>query len=418
MDNTTDVLDLFIGSKESYETFKKRNNIVEEEDEVPDEETSDGEPSSSKHNVAVLSKETLKQVDEETMTILKRTRTLHDYNTVYMQSSLEFYDEYYNDESASEELKAAKQIRRIYKIYPDYINAINVRNRYIDMLVDKYGGEEEFNKKLSLGLVRDWIPKMPILSKSCPEYELYLSGIVPLGESETLPEGTVEDVMKSFSNDLENIPLEESYDIETSLGNIEDYNEMLEEAYGSYGIKRNKSSSVTVSDLDNLNKIFKSWYNSDDDKSDKPNRAYFKNAPENIRERFLNYRPFDEPDLMVRIADGEDISSEPEEDLNRMVHDDKTGKNMTRKELQQREHIRAVANAMGFSESRLLNYYNVGSRLDRKTKRPKVSKKRKPVNNSDFCSYLNEEYGLDPVYSDNEYLSSVFTNLMYGDDDE
>lgn len=408
MSDTTD-LDLFIGSKSSYEKHLRTNNI--ESEDAEDIKSSNSKESEKRKNVAVLSKETLKPISDDMLNILKRTRTIHDYNTVYMQSSLEFYDEYYNDNEASEELKAARQIRRVYRVYLDYIKAIDIRNAYIDTLIEKYGGEDTFQSKLSMGLVKDWIPKMPILSKKCPDYEMYLSGLIPI-ESETLPEGTTQEVIDSMQKELDGVELEESFDIETCIGMVDDYNEYVESIYNEYGLGRNsKSNTVTISDLEELNKVFKSWYKPDTGETE---QIMFKNAPENIKKRFLEYCSFNEPGLLNKVGHGEEI--EPElPDMNEMVYDEKTGKNMTRKELMQRQTIRLMAQN-GWSESRLLNYSNVGSRLEKMKRKKKVSRKRKRPSNELFDDIMNSPTGADPIYSDNEYMSDAFLRLMRGED--
>lgn len=398
-------LDLFIGSKSSYEKYKKDNNIRIEEE--PEEEEKEKKP---KGNVSVLSKETLTTLDEETVTMLRRTRTVHDFNTVYMQSSLEFYDEFYNDEDASEELKAARQIRRVYKVYIDYLNAVQIRNDYIDSLVEKYGGEDEFQKKMSMGMVKDWIPLKPVLSKKCPEYELYLSGMLPV-TCETLSEEEINKIYETNLKEMEGVEAEIDYQVEDHIGNIGIYDKAIEKDWNNYGYNGSSNKSVTITDLQELNNIFDSWYKPE---SKDKERILFKNAPENIRARFEEERAYEHPGLLSRIANGEEI--EPDEiDVNEMVRDPKTGRTMSRQELMQRETIRFLAQS-GWSESRLLNYSNVGKRLGGMKRKKKVGRKRKRPSTEAFEA-MNSPTGLDPVYSDNEYMSSAFLSIMRGEDD-
>ena len=405
MADTTD-LDLFIGSKRSYEEFKKDKNIRVDE---PEENESDGKPEKREVSTATeLSKDTLTKIDDDTMVILKRTRCAHPYDEVYMQSSLEFYDDYYNDTEMSPELKAARQIRRTYKRYVDYLNALQVRSDYIDTIIDKHGGDDNFYRKLNMGMIKDWIPPMPILSKRSDDYELYLSGIIPVS-SEMLPDGTVNDVLEAMNEDLSDVELDKSFDVETRIGVINNYEEFVDSMYESYGFNR-RGGTVTVSDLEELNNIFKSWYKNDDKTE---TREMFKNAPENIRKRFLNYCSYTEPGLLARIANGGEIEEELP-DMKELVHDPKTGKSMTRQELWEREQIRLLAKN-GWSESRLLNYSNVGSTLERMSRKKKPSKKRKRPGN-EFMDSMNSPDGLDPMYSENEYMSDAFMRLMNGED--
>ena len=102
---------------------------------------------------------------------------------------------------------------------------------------------------------------------------------------------------------------------------------------------------------------------------------------------------------------------EPEQNLNEMVHDKGTGRSMTRKELNEREFIRTMAKN-GWSESRLMNYMNVGSKLERmKRKKPKKKKKRSMTIDEEMFDSMNSPYGMDGMYSDND-LSDLFTSLM------
>ena len=399
-------LDLFIGSKSSYEKIKREKNIVEENNEPEESHEQKQKPTG---NVAVLSKETLKDIDDEMVTILKRTRTVHDYSTVYMQSSIEFYDEYYNNTEMSDELKAARSIRRVYKVYADYLKAVEVRNNYIDSLIDKYGGENEFQRKMSLGMIKDWIPKMPVLSKRCPEYEMYLTGMVPL-KSEILPDGTLEHFIETMNEDMKDIDVEQISSIETNIGLINQYNDYIDSIYSDYGISNKHSNTVTISDLDNLNKIFASWYKPETGKTE---TELFKNAPENIRKRFDEECAFNEPGLLTKIRNGEEIE-EPEIDMNEMVHDSATGRNMTRGELMKRQTIRLLAEC-GWSESRLLNYANVGSKLERMSRKKKANKKRRRASTEVMDDFMNSPTGVDPIYSENDYLSNAFMDLMRGE---
>lgn len=417
-DEEDDGLGIFIGTKSTYEKLMKEKHNIDVDLSKEDEENSE-KPNKPKKNTTVLSKETLKELDEESMKILKRARTVHDYEEVFMQSSLDFYDEFYNNENVSEELKAVRNIRRAYKVYSDYIDAMNARNAYIDSLVEKYGGEAEFNKKLAYGMIKDWIPRVPVLSKKCPEYSLYLSGMLP-NQCETLPEGTSKKVLKAMQDELEELGIETemSYDVETNIGVINRYNAMLDEEYANYGIDRRNKNTVTVSDLNQLNDIFRSWYKPDG--NGEPTQELFRNAPSKIRERFENECAFNEPGLLSKMVNEGYVPEEPEPDLNELVYDEVTGRRMTRKELGDRERIRLLASFGTWSEARLLHYNRVGETLVNKArvKKPKRTGRRKRQFDYDdefVDENMNSPTGTDPTYSDNESLADAFMRLMRGD---
>ena len=404
-------LDLFVGSKRSYESYKRENKIKDDESSKEDELIT--KPKKENSKVAVLSKSTLKEISDDMLSILKRTRCAHDYEEVYMQSSLDFYDEFYNDTSISDEMKAVRQIRHVYKNYTDYLTAVEIRNQYIDSLIEKYGGEVAFQKKLSMGLVRDWIPKMPVMSKRSDEYEMYLTGMVPT-VIKTQPEGTTLEILNSMQEDVEDLELEKDFGVVSEIGVIKDYNEYTESVYNDILGYDRRGSSVSISDLDELNRVFQSWYKTDGGVPGK--HELFKNAPENIKKRFYEYCSFNEPGLLSKISRGEDIK-ETLPDPNEMVRDAVSGKSMTRQELLERENIRLLAKN-GWSESRLLNYSNVGSSLERMSRKRKASKKRRKRSSTEYNEVfeaMNSPMGLDPSYSENEYLSDAFLSLMKGD---
>lgn len=400
-------LDLFVGSKDSYKRMAEKSHKVVEEDseDSPNKQSLD----KKNPNRVVLSKDTLTQIDEETLTILRRTRCVHDTEDVYMQASLEFYDEYYNDTEASPELKKARQIRRVYRRYADYLEASRIRTEYIDSLIDKYG-EDTFIQKMQMGMIKDWIPPIPIMSKKSDDYDMFVSGIMPM-TMKTLPEGTAKEVLDAMSEELEDVELIRECDVETSIAFAKFVEESMEDStYRSYNYSDN-----TVQNLAALNNIFKSWYKPDK----KEEHELFRNAPENIRKRFLEQAAFNQPGLLDKIMHGEEIE-EPLPDMNQMVNDPVTGRTMTRGEFEKRQVIRFLVNS-GWNESRLLNYQRVGSELERKPRKKKAAKKRrgpKTVNEISgmYGNFMNEPSGdIDPMYSDNELLMDSLRHLMRGD---
>lgn len=416
MDDERELEDLggvFIGSNQSYEKFKKQHNLTDEEDENSGETNSQEKESSDKPSTkTVLSKNTLTKIDDETMTILRRTRCAHKYTEVFMQSSLEFYDQYYNDNEASPELKAARQIRRIYTSYTDYLNAMKIRNAYIDTLIEKYG-EDVFMQKLSMGLIRDWIPPIPTMSKRSPDYEMFVTGMIPV-KTKTLPEGTTRKVLEAMQEDVEGVEIERSSDVETSIGRINAIERMLDEEY-SGGYRK----TTKIESLEELNRVFKSWYKTDN--ADKKHEM-FKNAPENIKRRYEENLGFSEPGLLSRLASGEEIK-EAEPSMNEMVQDEVTGRSMTRREYLSRQTIRMLARTNGWSESRLLAYSNVGSSLERMSRKKKANKKRRRNDSNEtggdiqmmYGNMMNAPEGIDPMYCDDENLVDALTSLMRGD---
>lgn len=388
---------VFAGTKQSQREFNRAHHI----DETPEEAKKVSDDKTVKPKT-VLSKDTLKELDEESLRILKRTRCANDYLSVYMQSSLDFYDRYYNETNVSPELKAARQIRRMYRSYDDYLVALNIRTAYLDSLVDKYG-EDEFLKKLQMGILQDWIPPMPLLSKNAEDYDLFKAGLSPMAVCETLPDEAIDHLVEKMQEDFEGTEIDDMGGTETSFGMIREIVNMEEST----------DRQVNVSDLEELAREFKSWYKAD--AKAETGKEMFKNAPENIMKRFLEQRPYMHPGLLDKIMCGEIIEDELI-NLNESVRDEKLGRTMSRGELMRRETIRVLADA-GWSESRLLKYQEVGSSLARTARKRKPRRKRSGngVSNDELVNFMNAPDGIDPIYADSEELLSAFDGLMRGD---
>lgn len=404
-------LDLFVGSKDSYRKMAEKSHKVVKDDDT--DSPNDKKSLDKKNpNRVILSKDTLTQIDEETLTILRRTRCVHETEDVYMQASLEFYDEYYNDVDASPELKKARQIRRVYRRYSDYLEATQIRTEYIDSLIDKYG-EDTFIQKMQLGMIKDWIPPIPIMSKKSDDYDMFVSGILPM-ETETLPEGTVVEVLDAMNEELDSNGAEliKGCDVETSIT----FAKFVEDELEDNSYRRYNYSDNTVQNLAALNDVFRSWYKPDN----KEQQELFRNAPENIRKRFLEQSAFNNPGLLDKIMHGEEIE-EPLPDMNQMVNDPVTGRTMTRGEYEKRQVIRFLVSS-GWSESRLMNYQKVGSDLERRSKKRRTNKKKRrgPESMNEvsglYGNFMNEPTGdIDPMYSENELLMDSLRQLMKGD---
>jgi hypothetical protein len=397
MENTTDYdLGLFLGTETSYENFKRKNHLRDEEDE---QNSRNAKLAKKETKVSNLSFEDSTGISEENLLILKRTRWAHPYEEVYMQSSIDFYDSYYNDMEASPEMIAARQIRRVYRDYSDYLDAVEVRNRYIDTIIDRYGGEDEFQRKLNLGFVTDWIPPMPTLSKKCQDYDLYRAGIEPT--EEYCRENAFNETLSAFIEYAEDADIIYEDGVMDNIGEVSHYLDGLETYTGT-----NYFGSNQVSKLEELNETFRSWYKPEKQKNYES--ELFCDAPENIRKRYMEQSAYNHPGLLTQYMDGT-LPEEPKPNPNEMVRDEVTGRSMTRKELEQREFIRLMKEA-GWSESRLMNYLNVGSRLDRSVRKRRPSKKKKKsIDNIMSGDELN---GIDPVYIDSEESDAFFVNAL------
>lgn len=409
--------DIFIGSEREYKRAVRKNAIkVDPNDPTLSEEAPSEEPK-KEVKIGDLSKSNLKKLDDEMLTILRRTRTVADYETVYMQHKLDFYDDCYNNTNMPEELKAVKRLRRIYRNYREFLEAIRIRDDYLMYLIEKYGGEAEFSRKASMGLVREWIPPAPKLSKKCPDYDLYLTGMLPMDEYEPTEEELAQ-IRKQLQDASADLDVTLSYDVETDIGSMNAYKAYVDKEMKPYANKqRNAVSAVSVGDLRSLQSIFKSWYRPDTDQSSK--RELFCNAPENIRKRFLEEKEFNEPGLLTEYVNGlhkEDDTRDP----NEMVFDQELGRAIPYKEWVIREDARLFERA-GWSKAKILNYRNVGSKLEQYARTGKPNRRRRrcaniqSVPDNAFPDVLQAyDEGVESSYADNEYILGQIEQLMRG----
>lgn len=406
-------LDLFIGSKKDYQRLLREHH---KSDKFANEKEDDGNDEFDKtenSTVIVLSKDSLQPIDEETLNMLKRTRTKHDYNEVFMQSSIEFYDEFYNSTTMSKELAAARQIRRIYKDYEAYLEAVDIRNAYIDTLIDKYGGEDEFERKLSWGFVEDWIPKMPILSKKCKDYDLYKANMLPRSMFMS-PKGDVKGTLEAWQEYMADTELTITYGVETNMAVIRNYEAYMDLAFADLPAKYDKKKTVTIDDLNGLTNTFNSWYDGSNNSgdSDDDEDMYFRNSPENIEKRYYNQSYYHRPGLLYSLmCEGGEIPEE-EPDPNEMVYDEETGRMITREKLNELEFIRLMGRT-GWDTVKVKRHFETVSSLDTMLRRSKPRRRRNkaPMTESYSHPSLFDNTGIDPSTYMND-LTRDFIRMM------
>ena len=80
----------------------------------------------------------------------------------------DFGDSYHlsDEEVYSDASQAVKNIRRKYRKYSDYVEAMLVIEEYLKELEEKYGGKKEFQLALQLQMVKEFIPPIPKYRKT------------------------------------------------------------------------------------------------------------------------------------------------------------------------------------------------------------------------------------------------------------
>jgi hypothetical protein len=78
----------------------------------------------------------------------------------------DFGDEYHlpDDDEANQEksiLKDVKRLKRRYRNFGEYCEAMRLYQNYCNDLIDKYGGKKRFRFALAIGMVKEYIPFKP-----------------------------------------------------------------------------------------------------------------------------------------------------------------------------------------------------------------------------------------------------------------
>lgn len=361
----------------------------------------------------VISSDQLADISEEDLKIIKQTRLKSDPYTVYMQSDAKFYDNHYNKEPETNEhisedlLKKVKAIRRIYKNYRQYMDAMQIRDDYFDALVEKYGGEERFELFLKSGMVTDWLPPRPIYSTSSPDYQLYLQG------GYEVENGWDDELFIEIMKEMLEIELE-SRGIKTAadIGFVADVEtnplilarcQIEDGKHSSFRVSSRNNNSfdgVTTNDLNALQDMITSWLAPDRVVTEKNTSDMFSQTAEAIRERYYTAPIVDGGGLAKAMDEGFDPDDNI--DWNQMVTDSVSGRPMTRKELYNRQFVRFLAEN-GWNELRLMRHFGVGSSFEiklmenRRRANAKAKKKAASFMNDILGESFNEISSIDQL---------------------
>lgn len=371
---------IFFGTKSEYRNLAEKENIkieVEENEQKP----------IRKSEVINISAEDGKPISEKMMSTLKRTRHLHDTRTVYMQSDMSFYDVFYKQTEDDiiddpELLQEARSIRRIYKTYPEYLYALYIRELYIEKLVQKMGSEVMFTTLLRSGGITEWIPPAPIYSKKADDYEYGSNGLINSGDLIDWEDDLLCDLLEQLQ--IEKGVTEDGSSVEV-IGDV--LTDHLSICHSDSTGRCNETQqtgrmSVNLSDMNELQQIFRGWYQDDTSKSSKKttedrslSAKAFRNTPERIRQDYYLSKIFDFSKQFQNVLDG--ISNEPEYDPNELVYDSETSKPMSRKEYDARRLVRTLKDS-GWTESlKIMKLLNVGSSREQSILSRKNSAKKK-----------------------------------------
>lgn len=311
-----------------------------------------------------------------------------------MQADESFYVGFYNtSETQTEEsvedpyisaelLADAKSIRKVHSRYDKFAKDMAIREKYMNALAEKYGGQERFEWLLDIGGIKDYIPNLPLFSRTSDEYEIYLQGGPTIELGGGLSGEEIEELMNEIAEsrgiDFNNI--EVVGDVFTSFtqrahADIDENN--------TIGIRRAYNNSIgdaSYSNMQELQQLFKSWYiddseekkeNGSDDKSN-----YFYNTPKAIREKYFTGKIEGMEGILTDIINGDYVEPDESLDPNEMVVDADTGRAMTRAELDKRRFIKQLT-ACGFDELKLMRHLGVGSKYELNIKKQELRRRKR-----------------------------------------
>ena len=341
-------------------------------------------------NIKMLSFDDIEPLSDDDLLILKQTRVREDPYTVFMQPLLDFYDEFYNveegDIEANELYREARQIKRVHKSYSKYLYSMYIRDKYMDLLIDKYadGDPDEFFSKYRAGLIDEWLPPMLVFSKSSPEYDLYKRGSLDVHtDGIELDDiiNSIEEITEQKKNEM-GMTDDDIVDIDhvvvplTDIRIIKNLNQYTSQIPTNRLTSDNSHTigGVSIKDLDGIQKMFDSWYREDKEKSKKNTNTsddLFSLTPEKIIEDFYDSKI---PRSRDYVLGKMDEYQEPEPDPNEMVMD-KNNRPISRREYWRREYIEMMEER-GFSGTKLMERLNIGTEKERKLKAIKERRRK------------------------------------------
>lgn len=400
---------IFFGTKKDQQQYFKSKNLKEQVEEKKEEAKEDDNKDSVSERM-FLDMETLGPLPDDIRKILDTTRLRNDPLTVFMQSDLEFYDNFYMEEvDEDDELTvAARSIRRTYKNYPDYSYACRVRDKYIDRLFyDTYEGNEiKFQAALRAN-DGPWIPPMPIYSTRSSDYKAYKLGLYSLDMIKDVDVDRAKEIFDQIE------PVDDVgviFDVMTNLSIID----KLNDSDGKNDVIDRTYRAVTSTDIKNFQEIVRSWYTEDTDKKPIDERVFCR-TEDKLREQFYDQFKVDLREFRDRI--GPDGIIEEPEDMNELVYDPKTGKPMSNAEYKKRLMVRWLA-SQGWSELPLMRVLQVGSERERlelegKESRAKKNKlKASAVMDRELDNIQGTEYV--PAYDESYDVISAFSQMFGG----
>lgn len=341
-------------------------------------------------------------VTKEEFDLLDNVLIRDDPEEVFMQEDVSFYDSYYLTHLKIDDTLTleARKIRRVYRNYTKYLYACYIRDKYMDSVMEQYSEDDG----TVLGCVDNYVPKIPdsvfippepMYSRNAEDYDKVMSG----GYSFETPfeeptEEEIEELLQTMVALSGRDPKTQTFDSGEPLVYLPAINDYENHSSGSSSSRYSGPSSVSVADLDALQKIIKSWHKPENTVAESTkNRVKFANSPAGIKEQYEMQYAFYIAEHIDSIINGED-----EDDDNSLVYDEVTNHPMTKRELRKRNTIRAMSEYGGWDAVKLMSQMNIGSKIER-TLAKRKQKRRKKLSKK-ASSFFNDISGSDSSYAD------------------
>lgn len=390
-------MDFFMGSRQEYEQKleKKAEELGIKIEEKPEEK---------------IDMQAIESITDDILKILDRTILKHSIEEVYVCQNIDHIDKFYNGNEEKEDdlIKEARKIKRLYKTYPEYLDAVSVYNEYMGRVIEKNGGVDIFRTKYKTGFIEDWLPPKPIYYTESTDYDMARAGIV------------IHTIMDEYDLDydwfcellrerVENLDVDELGMEDTIL--VKDY---VLDIIGEkeHTLNKPKDGRVNVSDLRELQALLDSW-SAEKTVDDKETKSQIKPFTKTRKYKEAEYNLGTAIDLSGQYEEVMKEADEvEEEDLDAMVTDSRTYRSMTIGEKKARE-VDEFLDSVGWDKLKLLarSQYATKTELNRLRKRQTNKKKREE----------QADGLLDSIFTGKnmEYVSTTdqLMNLLYEEGD-
>ena len=136
----------------------------------------------------------------------------------------DFGDEYHlpDDDEANQEksiLKDVKRLKRRYRNFGEYCEAMRLYQNYCNDLIDKYGGKKRFRFALAIGMVKEYIPFKPEIRNDKRNKPYIKGGEIWLNDKDEHETSYIESDISPIENPDISLGIDNDKGISKLLGN-------------------------------------------------------------------------------------------------------------------------------------------------------------------------------------------------------